>query len=363
MNLKPIILCLILSLGLSFIGCNNEPSVDKPPFDREEMLRSLGENIILPAHQNFLIEATRLDSISQLFVQETSFELYDALQTQWKRSKSAWKYCEIYDILSVREQYLQNKVDKWPVKVRFIDENLESAEILDATFVENSGSTSKGLPALEYLLFDSLGIEVFKSVALAERRKEYLIALSENLLTQAETILSVWQTELPTFATNTENFSKGSLNELVNAQVAILEKMIANKINKPLGKSDGGIPQPNKCETYRSQTSYDWLVVNLNSFEQSITGSIQGASLLDLLDHSEAKSGEEALSTVISSQLKVCQDLMKANVNQPLSEQILTNPEPLEGISDALVNLLGLIKVDMANHLGIIITFNITDGD
>ncbi|MEM7370737.1 MAG: imelysin family protein [Bacteroidota bacterium] len=362
---KPSIALFGIAIGLLIwsISCNSGTDPEIPTeFDRAVMLQNIGENGLLPVHVDFMEKSKTLHTASRTFVQQASQASLEEVQQAWLACKKSFKRCEVYNINEVREVFIHNKIDKWPTKVQFLENNLQGIDELTEAFVENSGSTSKGLPAIEYFLFAEDALASFSTDSLASRRLTYLVALTENLQNRANELHQMWENNLAEFSTNTENFSKGSLNQLVNSQCAVLEKILTDKLGDPLGRDTGGDPQPDKVEAYLSQVSIDLIQENLISLKASFLGDDSKPGLGDLLDFLEAKQDDQLLSSIIIAQMDAC-IAQAALVPSPLQETVLTQPEVVDDLYERVLDLTGSIKVDMANQLGILITFKDTDGD
>ncbi|MEL6673069.1 MAG: imelysin family protein [Bacteroidota bacterium] len=353
-----------LSLGLMFlmlglVACKPD---NPDPFDRESMLSNIGNEVLLPVHRSFLQQSQSLDSLTEVFVGNPTQENLGLLQNQWAFTKRSWKRVEVFEIRQASDLFLHNKIDKWETKAGFLQDNLEGSEALTATFVENSGSTSKGLPALEYFLFVEDALTTFTTAPLADRRLDYIKALTENLFQQATALLNIWEGDVGAFVVETENFSKGSLNQLVNAQVSLLCEILFEKLGKPMGKDTGGTPIGTKAEAYRSGVSLSLIMENLKGVKASFLGDPSLPGMDDLLDHLDARSNNQMLSELIIQQLDL--SIQKVAVAPgPLVKTVETDGPILEDLYQTIRTCLGYIKVDMANHLGILITFKDTDGD
>ncbi|MEM8897890.1 MAG: imelysin family protein [Bacteroidota bacterium] len=326
------------------------------------MLENIFTAGILSSHSAFTLECRQLDSTSALFVAAPSLETLSALQAQWVQTKQAWKACQLYNIGVARENFLHNKIDKWPANPRLLGNNLKGTAELNEAFVEGSGSTSKGLPAIEYFIYSSTELEDFTSNPLSERRKAYIKALTENLFVRAENLENTWKENQPDFINGTENFSKGSVNELVNAQVALLERILTEKLGKPLGKTRADQIDPSKVEAYQSGISLSLIEANLISFKTGFQGDPSKPGFDDLLDAEGAKVDDGLLSEAILTQVDLCIQKVRT-IEDPLKIRVADQRESLDELYGMIIDLLFLVKVDMANNLGILITFNDTDGD
>jgi len=358
----------IIVFTLLFLVSCGENTPEIKSLDREVVLQNIGENVIIPFHQDFQKECQKLYEVSEVFQNNPSENQLLEAQNQWKVTQATWKKCEIFEFGTARDLFMHNKIGKWKTNTGFIERNLNGSETLDANFVQNSGSTSKGLPAIEFLLFGEISsdstqkqLESFTTTPIAERKRQYLTAMTTDLLKQSTELQQVWQNEIPTFQSKTENGIQGSLNVLVNAQISLLEEVVNSKLGKPLGKDNGGIPTPERAEAFRSKFSLDLIQANLEGVQASFQGT-EDMGLSQLQELRNYKQNGELLYENIDNQFNMCFAEFE-KLQKPLSEMVIAEPEKLEDFYIATRDLLILFKVDLASALSITVTFNDNDGD
>ncbi|MEL6717472.1 MAG: imelysin family protein [Bacteroidota bacterium] len=355
-----------------FLACNAENEMEEMeveqvlPVDRVAMLTNIFDNAAAPAYEIFEAETDKLLEAANVFRENANAANLQALQTQWLNTKLAWEATEIYDISPIDDLFLHNKIDKYPINQKFVEKNLDKdAEVIDESLVENSGSTTKGLPVLEYLLFRSeAGDDIltqFTESTRATQYVNYVVALCQNLKTQAALVKTEFSKIREEFINNTIDGINGSVNNLANVQVGLIEEILRAKINKPLGNEDVGIPQPQKVETPYANVSLQAIRQNLVGLRNSFVGDESKANLYALLD--EVHTGnEEKLSATIA---KAFEDSIKEidQLEGSIAELVNSNPDQLNSLGEAITRLGVAVKVDMANQLGLTIVFNDTDGD
>ncbi len=361
---------LFLVLIALFIGsCKKKESEVKTPFDKKAMLHDMGEIVIKPLHQRFMQECGELVMAAQNFSTQKDSATLFAYQFQWKETRHWWKQCEAYILGAPAELYINFKIDKWPTNQTFIDNNISGSAVLNEAFVESQGSTAKGFSAIEYLVFntggDSLVLKNFTTDINATRRMDYLLALSLNLQTKATYLLQVWSDYLPDFETTDRTDIYGSVSKLINAQAALLEQMVNTKLGYPLGKSNGDVALPESVEDYLSKESLNDIRINLAGIQEAYLCSFDGNSgkgLRDLLNYNEAKKGDILLSAAIDNKFAECFAALD-KISSPLSEAVVSQKTDVEDLYIKIRDLLILYKADMADNLGVTITFNDNDGD
>ena len=335
-------------------------------FDREAMLTSVVDTVIIPSHSALSAEAATLDQLAQRFVAEPSVEALETLRSQWLATDLAWKRVELFELPGLL--LVHNAIERRPARVSFIEDAIqgpdESAlQEIDADFVESLGSTSKGLSALEYLIFPSEAHErpVLDSFT-DPTRGAYLTALTGNLARKVGELEAFWLPEGENYAeVFRENDSEGadlqgSVSLLANEMIELNEIVLRTRLGMPMGQTTDGVPQPRDVESYLSGASVQMMAANMESLRDTFD-----AGLDDYLDYLQ-RSGEEPLSSAIHDQFQVVLSSLGV-LEQPLQTAITESPLDVRTVYDAMQGLLVLLKTDMAGILGITVTFSDSDGD
>lgn len=347
-------------LALSGSGCL------RPGFDRNAMLGAVADDAILPAHRELVAEAERLDAAARQFASAPTPEALESLRAAWLQAALAWKGVELYELPGVF--LFHNAIEKRPVRVAFIEDAIAQADPdaldrLDAAFIESVGSTSKGLAAVEYLVFPSEEhpaplLESFADPA----RGAFLTALTANLAAKTGELHRYWLPEGGDYArTFRENDSegadmRGSISLLANQMIQLTEMVMRTRLGVPMGSPDG-VPRPREVESHASGQSLAFMAASLESLRQPLDGGLD--EYLDYLDRSPVDRG---LSAAIRARIDAALEAM-ARVPGPLSRAVTDSPAEVEAAFEAMRPLLVLVKTDMAALLGITVTFSDNDGD
>ena len=341
-------------------------------FQREAMLENMTDNVIVPLHEDFVAETAVLRTTAYQFRDDPTAENLVQLQEVWVETAVAWKRLELFEFQAV--MVLHNQIEKWPAKTEFIENfiSLEKDTIDEAT-IDGLGSPNKGLPAIEYLLFNP---ELDDAALLATftddpQRLAYMVATIENTDTKAQDLLAFWtegsENYALVFAESDEfnGISHDSISILANEMVLVMENIVGMKSGEPLGASDGGEPHPELVEAGYSETSIALIISNLTSFQQTFNGGNRADESLgfdDYLIFLEADFEGQSLADVINNQAETAIAAWEA-VGMPLKTAVVENPTAVQKASDETRTLLRLLKADMANHMGVVITFSDNDGD
>lgn len=369
--MKKLSFYFVFSCCLVLTACNKDEKADENPqpkdnYDREALFTSLSNDVILPAFLDFVDEAEELHQKAHDYQDSPSLTALDSLQAAWFRAKFASKRIEQLKFGPLNETKMYSLVDKWPTNNDFIEEFIAGTDAFTASYINGKGATSKGLPAIEYLIFSETGDDsVHEAMQSDLRRIQYVSACTENLYQKTQEIASLWsplgENYIDLYSTNTQSGLEGSLSLTVNQMSTHIEYMMVTKLGKPLGKDFDDMVNPLKLEAWRSKKSKDCLVQNLQIFNDLMSGK-NGPGFADYLDYLEAKKDGQDLSEAILQQTeKVITDLEA--INGSIYETIQSDPNSIDIVYNDLKDLLVLIKVDMTSALSVTLTFSDNDGD
>jgi predicted lipoprotein len=351
------ILLLLLSLSLAGCGAGQPAS-----FDRRAMLTTLAETVIMPWHEQFTAESTALQTAVYQFRDQPSEETLAKLQDQWRATAITWAQIEPFGFRFT--MVVHNQIKKWPINPHFIEDFIAEGEPIDEPMIESIGSTSKGLVAIEYFIFspETSQAELVQRLSQEPRRMAYLVALVENLQRKAGELEALWSpagdNQLQAFieADFSGNEVQGSISMLANEMIEMVEVIANNKLNYPL-KGAYATPQPQAVESPYAQASLPLIEANLRSLRQTFEAGFAG-----YLDFLQADYNGQPLSEVTDAQFERALTALEA-IDSPLAVAVVENPEPVAEAHEEVKNLVVLLKADLANHLGITITFSDNDGD
>ncbi|UTW60873.1 imelysin family protein [bacterium SCSIO 12741] len=359
------------------LGCNkdkSEPDPEPTPasFDQGILLTDMIDGVIIPSHESFLLEARNLNVAINDFINQPDNTTLELAQKQWISAAQIWRRCEPFNFGPIRSNYLHNKINTWPTNRDFIQGFIEGSDSLNSDFINSKGSSSKGLAAMEWLLFDP---DSGNTVILAQltqgthsyRRRKYLQALGENMYEKAQQIQELWTGDYrQEFIDNQGTDLYSSLGSLTNQMISLNEKIIKSKMGKPLGKSSDNQAHPDLLESGLSGRSLAHIQYNLIILENIFLaksdekGNLTGYD--DYLNFLNARHGDELLSAKILDQMEITENSLK-NITPPLRTAIINQKAEVETAYEEFKSLLTLLKADMASSMGVTITFNDNDGD
>ncbi len=332
------------------------------PFSRKAMLENITYNIILPTHQAFLETTEPLERAVQILVQSPDAVSLSSAQAAWRESIIAWQQSNLFAIGGLDLMILHNQIAK-SINIGQIEKLIKEGEKINEIYVENAGSSAKGLLALEYLLFNEEGDEAVLEVLASDAHAAYALALAENIQSKANSLYDFWTADdnayIKRFIAADEKTSQiqRTVNKLANEMMSYSETLTSMKLAAPLGLNETATPNFEDVEGIRSESAIAQIESNLQILFKTFTGE-QGLGFDDYL----IDVGEAQLVTDMLNSLEEALDALSM-LNNSLPDVIAENPEALEKTYEASKNFLIMTSVDMANQLGITVTFSDNDGD
>jgi len=343
------------------------------PFDRRAMLRSTVENAILPVHEELIGAMHQLDQAVQQFAETPSVEGLRAMQATWRAVSDAWAYAEIYRFDDM--MFVHPRVAKRPINIEIIEATIQSDIPLDATLIENSGSPTKGLFAIEYFLFDPDRNELaivdwLLDPQVSGRRLQYLRATVADLRATLETIHNYWLPDGDNYAEtfveldSSENIIQNSVNMLANQMVRMVEFLYLSKLDFPFGGKTPDSVLPFEVEAWRSRESTARMIGNIEGLRIAFRGGFSEDALGfdDYLDTFMTQYNGMPLSDAIEIQFDETLAALNA-IDMPFFDALTQDYEAAWQAHQEVRELLILIKVDMTSTANIAVTFNDMDGD
>ena len=367
---------LLLLIGCGAAGAATavpQPTHTPPGFDRQALLENITNQIAIPAHEAFVVRAEELATAVATFTTDPTPETLLLAQDAWRAATVARTSLLTFRIGLVDDSLLHNRLDNRPARTTFIEEAVAGTVSIDDAYIESIGSSSIGLGAMEYLLFDPEGgseavLARYTTAENAERRRDYLLAVAQNLPVKATALLQVWTPDGQNYAQAFIQADmdggelQGSLNMLVNQMIADLEEIITTRLGKPTGNTANGQARPDLVESPFAFWSLPRIKATLGTMHAIYTGS-DGVGFDDYLDFLGAQTADGTpLSQAIEAQFITTLTAFAA-IEGTLHTAVTDHPDQVNAAYEEVRTLLVLLKVDMANHLGVTLTFNDNDGD
>ncbi len=354
---------------LYLAGCSEDDPSERISFDRETMLANMTGDVILPAFDQFASRAGDLEAAVEALRNEPGAASLSEAQAAWLEAAKSYKRAEMFMMGPMDQQNAAAMLNNWPTNVTGIEEELEGTEPVDETYFQQLGSTRKGFPALEYLLFDwkNGNSAVLEKLQSSSRRLDYARAAASDIARIASSLETAWAPEggnhAAVFKAATGTDAAGSVNVLANEMVKLTEVVKNLKLGVPLGKKSMGVLLPENVEARFSANSIALALENLAAIEAVYSGNGQAfESYHANLEAVNATYNGQPLGDVILSEISTLRQELQA-IDGPLQTAVEDQYDQVEKAYNSAQRLVVLLKTDMISSLGLLITFTDNDGD
>lgn len=345
-------------LSTSLLAAAPAPAVkDLPPAN--QVLGALVEQVMRPMANDFARRSAELASHSQAYCQGKV--TLDALRDTWRRTQAQWQPLEMMPIGPVSENRLHRHINAWPVRVNLMQPLLKDDASVNVERVRRIGAAAKGLPAVEYLLFDT-----------HERLASHcgaLQALTAQINEEAQKLDRAWKEPNGGFGRelaqaglpgHTEIFADAdqAYSDIINLLIAGLDSVKTVKLGKAIDNSANG-PSLERIESWRSGNTLENIANNLRGFEAVFFGKGEDGKGLD--DHL-VELERPGLVRVIRNQLNAVTQAL-SEVRPPLQAALTEQRDAVSALHKQVHRLQYLMETEVASALNVDLGFNANDGD
>jgi predicted lipoprotein len=372
--MKKLLLSLSIISLLGWTACDSgtEDNPCEVDFDQTAMFQNYANKLIIPAYSTLKQETDRLVTEIETFNNNPTDATLTDLQSAFHNVYLFWQPAAQYNFGPAEEVFLRNSVNNFPVDTAVILTNISDGGY---TF-DSPDAYDKGLPALDYLLFNTYDnntviLDRFTTNTKAIEYKKYILDVAKDIQTRVNHVYAGWVLGeyTATFISNTGTAAGTSLSLLVNNFNENYELIKRDKIGIPSGILTLGFKNPTKTEAYYSGYSIELaqaaLQETMNMYQgSSLTGSGNGLGLDDYLTTIGTQKNGKLLSEVILEQFDAARDALFVLPGR-LSDAATNNTTLVETAYNELSKQLVNIKTDMPSVMCISITYidNPSDSD
>lgn len=373
---KMIVSGVILAL-LLIAGCSKDDKKDNnttdpvEEYDREVMLTNYADAYILPAYSAYTSGIDSLKAAAINFNSTLNVTSLNQLRIKWENALLLWQDVGFLEFGPAQNISLRSQTNVYPIDTVLVTNNIAAGSY---NLQLASNFDAKGLQAVEYLIngTGNNDIDIVTYFSNTTNASTYLIDVITDLETNANYVNNEWvSTYRSNFIANSASNAQGSsVSDIVNAISLHYETFIRKgKIGLPAGVFNGfsQLPMPEHVEAYHYEQSLPFVYRSLVSLQKFIKGehyasSVNGEGLEDYLNFVRAQSGGQPLSTLINNQfINISGEL--ANINDPLSNEVVNNNQGVRDVYQQMQQMVPFIKVETANALDVMITYQDNDGD
>lgn len=290
-------LFLFCLLSVAAINCgdddDNDTGDNQKTYDYSSILENTVNKVIVPTYKDLYDAATGLHEAVEALAEDTSDDNLEAAQDAWVSARIPWEQSEAFLFGPVADQGLDPALDSWPVDYVQLDQVLDSGlELTADSITENLGGGLKGFHTIEYLLWDEHD-KTAEDFADNSREIEYLVAVTESLMNDAETLYKAWASgeEEDGYEGFGESFylagqdggryysQTDAVQELINGMVDICDEVANGKIADPFDEGDVSL-----VESQFSYNSIQDFTDNMRSVQNIYLGTYDDAGSPGLTD-------------------------------------------------------------------------------
>lgn len=289
----------------------------------------------------------------------------DAVQDAWSQLRAPWKRLLALPLGPIVDEGFDTAIDFWPARPSSVEGGL-SAGVTTQAELDMLGVASKGMPAIEYLVWDPIGGDEAVLAALTgpegPARCAYVELLAADVSLRLAELEGLWTDHYATElrdAGETQQFPELELaiDALVNAMIAGLHDIDHMKLGKPLGLGTTG-PNPEIVESRFSGRSLADARDGLAGFKAAYLGLEPQHVGLTIL----VAQRSPAVDTEVREAIDAAQQAL-ADVPEPLATALSDDPAAVEQAQLAIKQLRITMTADVASVLGVTVSLSDNDGD
>jgi len=364
-------------VSLSLLTCKHKTDSGSSTVqaDRKPLVENLGNNVIQPRIDALNASTTAFDTEVQLFTGSPSLPGLATLRTKFFIAYKNWEYVAPFDFGPASNATITLEttvINAFPSDTAVIKTKISQG--VTSIPVSNSAAYS-GFPAIDYLLYGKslTDQQIVDSFTVSSNRCNYLKTLSAEIKDKAHATYQGWIPASGNFIAlytgSTGLDLSSSTSQTINMMIADLENVKNYKLGLPINISKNVVinttdVRPFSCEAYHSDSSLVLAKASIESLRILYMGiSAQGTDGPGFDDYLEA-IGRSSLDSQIKTQIALVQTKLNA-ISDPISIAV-QNANGKQKVQDAYtesLNLLTLLKVDLASAVGVMISYGDTDGD
>ncbi len=361
MSLRRFFPCLFAVCSL---GCGN--NTDAPPPSYGAMLVTVGEQVILPAHREFVKHADDLVSALQALEQSPDPKSLVAAQAAWRAARKAFRVLDAVQLVPDVNLRIADRIDVAPADNAGIEALVAGRGAVDDAAVSNAGGKKKGFLGLEYLLFpDPAGTDpapVLADDGADARRRTLALSMGDEIAASARQLDDTWELDKVGYIAEFEHPSLGArryfseldaLNDLIGGGAFALENIVGVRLAWPLGRHNGGTPDPSQDPTSRSDNA-------VADMQSSLEGFVAVYSLPAFAE--QVKLHSSALDQRVNAEIGSSQASLAA-IPTPFAAAVVDQTPMVQAAYDANQALKHTWDSDVTLALGATYRVGEIDGD
>lgn len=364
---RGLLIATLISAGLGLVSCDDTNPFERiNNFDQQPMLINYADSLIVPGYAALKQETDKLATEIEALLANPTEEMLQNARQQLKEARLSWQQVAMYQFGPAESYGLTAALNIYPADKLQIDQNIASGNY-DLSAISNQDA--RGFQAMEYLLYGDGQTNEELLAALVDNRAQYLSDVLAAMRVAVNQTAEDWSGSVATYRDEFVSEDAvgvdigSSVGKMVNGFIRDLERNTRDgKVGIPVGIRSLGNPILGAVESPFANYSVVLLLANLNAFKQMFNGGA-GTGFDDYLRGiGAATTGNESLDVRINAQFDKA-IAAASQLSDPLQSTIETDKAKVELVFAELQVLVTLLKTDFASSIGVVISYQDTDGD
>jgi uncharacterized protein len=347
------------------------------------LLVGLAENVILPTYRDFRTRATALVAAATAYKASLSEADLMTLREAWRQAMQVWQHAEVLQVgpagsmtTALGGEDRRSEIYSWPtVNACRVDQELTEDAHSDAGTLGSEMVNTRGLDAMEYLLFGDLELNECKSQSainaegtwqalvdageLPARRAAYLHSISVLVAQEAESLVDVWEddetgflAELSEAGVSSEVYASAqhALNAISDAMFYVEKQTKDMKLAHPAGISTcEEATCPDALESRWAHHSRENVLANVQALQWLFHGGPDAETALGF-DDVLTEMGASALATDFGTNLSMAVNAL-SSMDMSFVEALSSDPQAVIDIYDVVKGATDLLKTEFVGTL------------
>lgn len=313
---------------------------------------------------NLAAAGVRLESLADGYVDSPSEVGLQALRAQYLLTAEAWLNAEPFAYGPDGASVVSMEVNPFPV-----DETAVDAHVAQGSFDKSQPANfDRGLPALDYLLFNGTLQEVHQRLLTNGAARLVIFDLSEALQTNMTDLANTWKDSQESFIASTGTSAGSSISVLINGLSKHFEDTRRDRLGTPFGVTTLGFANPQTVEAPYSEQSLTWLRLAIIANQTAFLASdpVGEPILPSLADYIQGLPSADA--TTLADDIQNQYTLMLAaldEVDGPLATAVEQDVDDVQEAYNTISRQVVNLKTDVPAVACVAITYvdNPSDSD
>ncbi|WP_118974152.1 imelysin family protein [Taibaiella koreensis] len=351
-------------LTATMTGCKSDS--DPQPAEDFNQLKSLVLSDFVnvvgnPLYADFKAKATELDNAVKALAANPTPANLEAARTAWKAVRVIWEQSEGFLIGPVEDDNYDPYMDTWPTDKTRMNDLLAGTQALTVEYLagldnpdEEAELTLRGFHPLEYMLWGADGNK--QAAALTAREKEYMTALSADVLNNVNKLQASWlpgatyfgkELMTPGAGSRYEN-KRDALEALANALIDICSEVGESKMVEPFQPNNPAQADSTISESpysHNSITDFRNNIIGARNVYLCTYGANGGKSLSDLV-----KANKAALDQTIRQKFEVAINSFDG-ITTTFEQAIYTQRNQVQNTLTALQSLKETLEGELVPYI------------